>query len=306
MTVINVGKAANGRVALVTGIRGFTGQYVTSELSRNGYSVFGTCLREDDADEFVSMVDLRDRSAVLEYIATLKPSVVIHLAAISFVGHENVQEIYEMNILGTRNLLEGLAKLETAPDSVVLASSANIYGNSPDDPISESSPVLPQNDYAVSKYAMELMARTWMDELPITIVRPFNYIGRGQSTNFLVPKIVDAIRNNQHEISLGNIDVERDFSDVRTVAWVYGQLAIKPAPGEIFNISSGKAISLTEAFDRICSIAGSKIRIVSTEQLKRSGEVSKLRGDSHKLWKHIGSLPETELDDTFAWMLKEF
>jgi len=306
LTVINVGKAANGRVALVTGIRGFTGQYVTSELSRNGYSVFGTCLREDDADEFVSMVDLRDRSAVLEYIATLKPSVVIHLAAISFVGHENVQEIYEMNILGTRNLLEGLAKLETAPDSVVLASSANIYGNSPDDPISESSPVLPQNDYAVSKYAMELMARTWMDELPITIVRPFNYIGRGQSTNFLVPKIVDAIRNNQHEISLGNIDVERDFSDVRTVAWVYGQLAIKPAPGEIFNISSGKAISLTEAFDRICSIAGSKIRIVSTEQLKRSGEVSKLRGDSHKLWKHIGSLPETELDDTFAWMLKEF
>lgn len=306
MTVINVGKAANGRVALVTGIRGFTGQYVTSELSRNGYSVFGTCLREDDADEFVSMVDLRDRSAVLEYIANLKPNVVIHLAAISFVGHENVQEIYEMNILGTRNLLEGLTKLETAPDSVVLASSANIYGNSPDDPISESSPVLPQNDYAVSKYAMELMARTWMDELPITIVRPFNYIGRGQSTNFLVPKIVDAIRNNQHEISLGNIDVERDFSDVRTVAWVYGQLAIKPAPGEIFNISSGKAISLTEAFDRICSIAGSKIRIVSTEQLKRSGEVSKLRGDSHKLWKHIGSPPETELDDTFAWMLKEF
>jgi len=296
--------AANRGTALVTGIRGFTGEYVASELRRNGYTVFGTCLRQDDEDEFVSIVDLRNRDSVSEYLNKLRPKVVIHLAAISFVGHDDVQEIYEMNIIGTRNLLEGLAKLEIVPDSVVLASSANIYGNSPDDPISEISPVLPQNDYAVSKFAMELMARTWLEKLPITIVRPFNYIGRGQSTNFLIPKIVEAVKSGEKEISLGNINVERDFSDVRTVAWVYGQLAMRPAPGEVFNICSGHSITLTEAFDRICSIGGSQIHIESTEQLKRSGEVSKLRGDSSKLWRHIGNPEEIPLDSTFAWMLE--
>ena len=301
--MVEVGKRG---VALVTGIRGFTGQYVVSELRRNGYTVFGTCLREEDADDFVSVLDLRNRSTVLGYLDKLKPNVVIHLAAISFVGHEDVQEIYEMNIVGTRNLLEGLAKLKVVPDSVVLASSANIYGNSPDDPISEASPVLPQNDYAVSKFAMELMARTWLERLPISIVRPFNYIGRGQSTNFLIPKIIEAVKAGEKEISLGNIDVERDFSDVRTVAWVYGQLALKPSPGEVFNISSGHSISLTEAFNRICSIADSQIRIKSTEQLKRSGEVSRLRGDSSKLWRHIGKPEEIPLDETLTWMLEQY
>ena len=306
MTVTNVVEVTNRGTALVTGIRGFTGEYVASELRRNGYQVFGTCLREDDADEFVSVVDLRDRDLVLGYIHKLKPKVVIHLAAISFVGHEDVEEIYEMNIFGTRNLLEGLGKLDVVPDSVVLASSANIYGNSPDDPISETSPVLPQNDYAVSKFAMELMARTWLEKLPITIVRPFNYIGRGQSTNFLIPKIVEAVKAGEEEISLGNIDVERDFSDVRTVAWVYGQLAMKPFSGEVFNISSGNSIPLTEAFNRICSIADSPMRIKPTEHLKRSGEVSRLRGDSSKLWRHIGHPAEIPLDETFAWMLDQF
>ena len=306
MTVKNVVEAGRRGIALVTGIRGFTGEYVASELRRNGYQVFGTCLREDDADEFVSVVDLRNRESVLGYIRNIKPNVVIHLAAISFVGHEDVQEIYEMNIVGTRNLLEGLAELEVVPESVVLASSANIYGNSPDDPISETSPVLPQNDYAVSKFAMELMARTWLERLPITIIRPFNYIGRGQSTNFLIPKIVEAVKSGETEISLGNIHVERDFSDVRTVAWVYGQLAMNPSSGEVFNLSSGHSIALTEAFNRICSIANSQIRIKSTEKLKRSGEVSRLRGDSSKLWRHIGAPTEIPLDETFAWMLDRF
>ena len=299
-------EVTNRGTALVTGIRGFTGEYVASELRRNGYQVFGTCLREDDADEFVSVIDLRDRNSVLGYINKLKPKIVIHLAAISFVGHEDIQEIYEMNIVGTRNLLEGLAKLDVVPDSIVLASSANIYGNSPDDPISETSPVLPQNDYAVSKFAMELMARTWLERLPITIVRPFNYIGRGQSTNFLIPKIVEAVKAGDEEISLGNIDVERDFSDVRTVAWVYGQLAMRPSSGEVFNISSGHSIPLTEAFDRICSIGDSQMRIKPTEHLKRSGEVSRLRGDSSKLWKHLGKPIEIPLDETFAWMLERY
>ena len=97
-------------------------------------------------------------------IAELQPEAVLHLAAIAFVGHGDANAFYEVNLLGTRNLLAALAALEKRPDCVLLASSANVYGNASEGMLEESTPPRPANDYAVSKLAIEYMARLWLDQ----------------------------------------------------------------------------------------------------------------------------------------------
>lgn len=289
--------------ALITGIRGFTGKYLAEELEARGYEVWGTSQGVEYESSKVRQVDLRNYSEIAEFAEKVNPSVVVHLAAISFVAHGDVAEIYEMNVIGTRNLLAALTNLPSRPRSVILASSANTYGNSLDDPITEKSSLDPLNDYAVSKLAMEKMAKLWMGELPITIVRPFNYSGVGQSLNFLIPKLVEHFVQEKPSVNLGNLDVYRDFSDVRTVIWSYAQLVDNPAPGEVFNIASGHLTSISELIAMLERLARRPIEVISSAEFARKGEVSKLRGDASKLWAHIGKPKALTLEETLRWML---
>ena len=114
----------------------------------------------------------------------------------------------------------------------------------------------PHNDYAVSKLAMEYMANIWRDRLPITIVRPFNYTGRGQATSFLIPKLVQHFREKLPLIELGNIDVVREFGDVRDVAAFYVRLAEVKAPWGPFNICSGIGYSLNDVLEMLQTMTG--------------------------------------------------
>ena len=167
--------------ALLTGCHGFTGRYVAAELAAAGYEVIGLAHDSDPPAPGVLRANLLDRDAVRRAVAEARADTVVHLAAIAFVAHGDVDEIYRTNIVGTRNLLAALADAEHQPRSVVLASSANIYGNTDVDPIAEDTKPEPANDYAVSKLAMEQMARLWQEQLPVALVRPFNYTGIGQS-----------------------------------------------------------------------------------------------------------------------------
>ena len=207
--------------ALITGLSGFTGHYVARELEAVGYEVVG--LDNGDGSGHHGL-DLRDGGRLTEVVTAIQPSVVVHLAAISFVAHGDVSDIYTSNIVGTRNLLAALAACRKPAEKVLLASSANVYGNATLSTLDEGCPVQPENDYAVSKYAMELMSRHWRQALPIVLVRPFNYTGVGQSASFLLPKLVDHFVRRAPRVELGNIDVYRDFSDVRTVANAYARL----------------------------------------------------------------------------------
>ena len=150
---------------------------------------------------------------------------VVHLAALAFVAEQDPALFYQVNVIGTRNLLEALCNQSTHSECTILASSANVYGNSELEIISESSPTRPANDYAVSKLTMEYLAKTYCDKLPITITLPFNYTGVGQSDRFLIPKIVKHFKKRAPVIELGNLDVAREFSDVRDVALIYRLLA---------------------------------------------------------------------------------
>lgn len=288
--------------AFITGLSGFTGRYLATELEAAGYHVLGTTHGTEPRGPDMFEVDLCDRTKIQEIVNEVRPQLVAHLAAISFVQHVDPEEIYRVNVVGTRNLLEALAGLDDCPQAVLLASSANVYGNSAVEMIDELVSPAPANDYAVSKLAMEYMARLWMDRLPITIVRPFNYTGVGQGSHFLLPKIVSYFQRCEKVIELGNIDIERDFSDVRMVAEKYRVLLEKSPAGEVFNVCSGVAVSLKQVLAMMADIAGYEIDVKINSNLMRSNEIKRLQGISAKLENISKNTQRFELVDTLSWM----
>jgi len=287
--------------ALVTGICGFTGEHVARELDAAGYQVIGLTHQQNDRPDWLT-VDLTDRAATAVAVAAADADAVVHLAAISFVAHGDADAIYRVNVVGTRNLLEALAAAARKPRVVVLASSANIYGNAAVEIIDESVPASPANDYAVSKLAMEYMAALWADRLPIVFTRPFNYTGLGQAVNFVLPKIVDHFRRRAPVIELGNVDVSRDFWDVRSVAQAYRRLVEVAPVGGTFNLCSGRAYSLREAIATLEDLAGYTIDIQVNPAFVRANEVRRLSGTNARLLAAVGALDDYTLPQTLAWM----
>jgi len=308
-----------GKRALITGLAGFTGYYMARELAAAGYRVFGTIMPGSALPDLpagdpghapgdIHPVDLLDRAAVCRMVEQVQPDVVVHLAGIAFVAHANVDLIYQVNVVGSRNLLEALAALPQLPTAVLLASSANIYGNADVAIIDEAAAPAPVNDYAVSKLAMEYMARLWMDRLPIILARPFNYTGVGQSENFLLPKIVSHFRRGEREIELGNLAVARDFSDVRSVVRSYRCL-LHFAPGVrqsnlAFNICSGQSTSLRSVIAMMEKIAGYQITVKVNQAFVRANDALTLTGSRAKLDQAIGIVDQVPLAETLEWMYR--
>jgi nucleoside-diphosphate-sugar epimerase len=290
--------------ALITGINGFTGYYLAHELRTAGYTVVGLSSTEivQDASSVNYVCNILDREKLVNVLTQVKPDIIVHLAALTFVAHEDVDAIYRTNVIGTRNLLEAIIKSKHIPRSVLLTSSANIYGNSLVEPIDERVLVAPANDYAVSKVSMEYMARLWMDRLPITVVRPFNYTGVGQSVNFLIPKIVDHFKRRALILELGNLNVVRDFSDVRSVVQCYRLLLESKTQGEVFNVCSGQGHSLLDLLQMMHEISGHYPEINVNPAFVRVNEVNRLVGSSAKLDAVIGKIPAINIKDTLQWM----
>ena len=294
-----------GKHALITGINGFTGRYVAAELSAAGYRVFGLgagAVPYDGPDYY--QVDLMDVTALTNVVTSIKPNVVVHLAAIAFVGHGDADAFYNINLLGTRNLLQALSHRDNSLDAVLLASSANVYGNGTAGKLSETTAPNPANDYAVSKLAMEYMARLWMDKLPVFITMPFNYTGVGQADNFLLPKIVKHFKAKAPVIELGNIDVWRDFTDVRALSQAYVKLLQAKPTGEVINICSGRTYSLRKIIELCEKITGHHLEIQVNQAFVRANEVKTLSGDTTKLQSFIPEWDVPPLEDTLRWMLE--
>lgn len=275
---------------LVTGLAGFTGNYLREELARAGHEVVGL------------EADLTDAPAVEAEVRWVQPEWVVHLAGIAFVGHGDQNDFYKVNLLGTRNLLSSVAGCARRPSCVLLASSSNVYGDSPEGVLLEESPEHPTNDYAVSKLAMERMAHLWYDRLPLVIARPFNYTGVGQSEAFLVPKIVAHFRARAAVIELGNLDVWRDLSDVRSVVRAYRRLLEECPARQTVNVCSGRTYALREILALMEEIAGYHIEVAVNAEYVRPSEVRRLCGDPSRLRRLIGDWHTPPLDETLRWM----
>ena len=233
-----------------------------------------------------------------------QPHVVVHLAASAFVAETDPTDFYAVNLLGTRHLLEALSTAVTPPLCTIVASSANVYGNSTLEVLEETAETHPANDYAVSKLAMEYLAKTYMERLGIVITRPFNYSGVGQEPRYLIPKIVSHFKKQAAHIELGNTDVARDFSDVRDIAKAYRLLAEIQPNGEIFNLCSGEATALETCIAIASEITGHDIEVKVNPDFVRENEVTILRGSREKLDGVIGRGRRYKFRETLEWMLQ--
>lgn len=280
---------------LLTGAEGFTGQVFAKRAVAAGHLVIPL------------QSDLTHREALHQEVLALAPDAVVHLAAISFVGHANEAAFYAVNVVGTTHLLDALVQLPARPARVLLASSANVYGNTAQSPITESQPPAPINHYGMSKLAMEFMARTYNEQLNLVVARPFNYTGPGQDAHFLIPKLAAHFASRAPSIELGNLDVEREFNDVQMVCDAYLLLLAHGEPGETYNICSGRPYALRRIVETFARMTSHNLHIETNPAFVRGNEVHRLCGDPQKLHALLSRqgaiLNEPVLEDTLERML---
>lgn len=286
---------------LLTGSGGFTGRPLAARLRADGHTVLGLTRHPGEAGEYSG--DLASVDWVRQVVADIRPTVVVHLAGITTVLHADISEIYSANVVGTVNLLAALAELTVLPRLVIVASTAAAYAESDGKaPIGEDFPLDPKSHYTASKRAIEDVVRLLAERLPILVTRPFNYTGPGQSTMFLVPKIVDHFVRRAPEIELGNLDLFRDISDIERVVEAYVRLALTAHEPTTVNICSGRMVHLREIVSLMQDISGHQVTIVQNPALMRSNEVRTIQGSVVRLERLVGDLPNPDFVTTLRRM----
>ena len=283
--------------AFVTGGTGFVGGWLLAHLAAAG-------------DEVVAVgeeIDIADAEAVRQAVSAARPDAIYHLAARAHVGDswDNPVATVEVNTMGTLHVLEAARTLATPP-RVLLVSSAEVYGVvGPDDlPVTEDRLLRPVTPYAASKAAAEdLGLQAWLGYgVPVVRARAFNHAGPGQAPTFLVSalcrRVVEAERAGASEIAVGNLDPERDFTDVRDVVRAYRLLVESGDAGEAYNVCSGTSVAVRDIVERIVEISGAGLRLREDPDLLRPVEVPVLRGSNERLRSATGWSPSISLDDT--------
>lgn len=289
--------------AFITGGRGFVGGHLVDHLRHSG----------DDVVVADREVDVTDRSAVAAALARSRPDVIYHLAAMTSVAESwsRPTEYTRVNVLGAAHVLD--AAHEVVPEArVVLVSSAEVYGIVREEelPLTETSATAPANPYSTSKVEAELVAReaARSRHQNVVIARPFNHIGPGQSTAFVVPALVrrllDANAQGRHFIFVGDLTTRRDFSDVRDVVRAYRLLSEWGRSGEAYNVCSGHDVALSDVAEEIRRRINPDVELLIDPELLRPVEMPVSRGSSQKLHDATGWEPTIplarSLDDVIA------
>lgn len=281
----------------ITGINGFTGKHLEAYLTNIGFEIYGSDLDNPLAKNHFSC-NILSETSLFEVLNSIKPDFIIHLAAISFVAAKDQNNMYNVNVFGTLNLLNAIDKLSYKPKKVLIASSAAVYGNI-EGVLNEQMCPQPVNHYGNSKLVMENMTKAYFSKQNIIITRPFNYTGIGQENHFVIPKIVNHYKQKKSQIELGNIDVFREFNDVDFVVKCYSELIMSKVDSEIVNVCSGNELSINNIIDVMNHLAGYSIKIVVNPELVRKNEIKLLKGSSKKLFSIVGNFTdEYDIKDT--------
>lgn len=275
---------------LVTGFKGFTGKQLTKILKKKNYKVI-----EIDCD-------ISNKNKLENSLINFDFDYVIHLAAITNADFNDISIINKINIEGTKNLLLAINNMKKLPKLVIIPSSAYVYGFPANGMLSEDSELKPLNAYGKSKLLMENMCKDF-ENLSILITRPFNYTGRGQDLSFLIPKIIYHFKLKKKRIELGNLNVKREFNDVRDVCQIYIKFLENVRISDTVNVCSGKSYSIRDIIMVCERITGHSIDVVVNKNLKRKKEIYQIVGDPRKMNSLIGNYTFNNLEDTLRFML---
>ncbi len=293
--------------AAITGARGFVGRHLTAHLRDEGDEVAGLDLAGDEP------VDITDLAALSARVNDTQPEVLYHLAARAHVGESwrDDDAVRHVNVGGTANVLAACAAAGVR--RIVFVGSAEEYGrvDDPSVPVRETAPLRPLSPYAQSKVEAEALALTAHRNglLEVICVRAFNHTGPGQTPRFLVPglaaRIVRAERSRDHDIAIGNLDPVRDYTDVRDVVRAYRLLAQDGEAGRVYNVCSGRGVSVAAIARGLLARADRKLQLCVDPDLVRPADVPVLIGDATLLTDTTGWSPQISLDQTLADVLED-
>ncbi len=288
--------------AYLTGGHGFAGGYLKEHLVETGDDVILAPLE----------LDIVDFEGLAASVGSAQPDVIYHLAAQAHVGTswEAPAETYRVNVLGTLAVLEAARRLPTPP-TVLLVSSAEVYGAGGEAPFAEDAPMRPVSPYAASKASAELVGlQAFLGSgLAVVRVRPFNHVGPAQSERYLVSalarRIVAAERSGGGTVKVGNLAPARDFTDVRDVVRAYRELARQGVAGEVYNICTGEGHTVQQVADLLIEMAQLPVELEVDPDLYRPADVPVLVGDPTAVagatgWKAEIPLAES-LRDVLDW-----
>jgi GDP-4-dehydro-6-deoxy-D-mannose reductase len=296
---------------LITGVGGFVGSRLARHLLARGDRVSGTYIDAVPALEGVELheADVLDHAALERAVRAASPDAIVNLAGLSHIGESwdwrRMSDYFWVNVAGTENVLAA-----AGGRTVVIASSADVYGKVPeeDQPIPESRPVAPQTPYALTKAAAERIALARSGSAAV-IVRSFNLVGPGQAPKFALASWASqlaAIRRGERPavLEVGDLSTARDFIHVDDGAEAYRLLAEQGERGSVYNLASGKAVTMAEALKRLLAISGVAAEVKEGAYPPRPFDIPCLSGDAGRL-RALGWAPRRTLDDALEDIWRE-
>lgn len=306
---------------LLTGITGFAGSHLAEYLLATKSQIYGIARwrsKIDNIEEILPYIhlvnaDIKDGHSILSVFQDIKPDICFHLAAQSFVKESwnSPVETMSTNVLGTINVLEAIRR--TCPECVtVIAGSSEEYGlvKPEETPIKENNPLRPMSPYGVSKVATDKLGCMYHASygLKVVVTRAFNHTGprRGEvfvTSNFARQIAMIEAKKQEPVIKVGNLDAQRDWTDVRDMVRAYWLSASKCEYGEAYNICSNKTITVATMLDMLLDISGVDLRVEQDQSRMRPSDVPILLGNSDRFRKATGWSPEIPFDKTLADLL---
>jgi GDP-4-dehydro-6-deoxy-D-mannose reductase len=306
---------------LITGAAGFAATHLLRHLNRDEHELHGILLPGEqlaaDLEEVTAHeADVRDLGLLERLLEDVKPDRIFHLAAVSRPRdcEQDPGFAWEVNFLGTFNLFQAAAEVTPAA-RVLFVGSSEVYGRpDPDElPLTEASVLRPSSVYAATKLAGELVAAELARNYRLAVirVRPFNHIGPGQAPGFVAPDFARQAARiekglQQPVINVGNLDPQRDFTDVRDVARAYAMLIEEGRPGEVYNICSGTSHAVKELLDGLLSLIETEVEVVADQSRIRTHDVSRIVGSNRALEEATGWTPEITWDQTLRDLLDDW
>lgn len=304
---------------LITGANGFCGRHLVNVLAGGSNSVYG--ISRSIPDDLVAQhptvtyeqCNLIDHTSVYNMLKKIEPDCIFHLAAESSVASSwrSPVNIMNNNVLSQINIFEAVRELEL-PTRIIVACSSEEYGliKESDLPVNENCCFNPLSTYAVSKVSQDMLAYQYFKsyDMDIVRVRSFNLTGPGRPPTYALSSFAHQIaeiekRRSKNVISVGNLDVKRDYTDVRDAVNGYHELALKAKPGTVYNLCSGKAYNLRDLLNILISFSTTKVIIEKDASKFRPSDLPIMLGDNTKIKTEIGWIPKIDIQTTLNDLL---